>query len=130
MTVTISNTDDVIDLRDVINRVEELEEIDGIEDLIDNLTENDDAKELVMLREFLGECQGYGGDEQWRGDWYPVTAIRDSYFTDYTQQLLEDIGDLPKDIPHYIAIDWEATAKNIQVDYTGVEFDGVTYWVR
>jgi hypothetical protein len=27
-------------------------------------------------------------------------------------------------------IDWEATARNIAVDYTEVDFGGVTYYIR
>jgi len=78
----------------------------------------------------LDDLKGNGGDEQWRGDWYPVTLIHDSHFTDYAREMLEDCGDIPRDIPHYIEIDWDATARNIRVDYTPTEIDGVTYWYR
>jgi hypothetical protein len=27
-------------------------------------------------------------------------------------------------------IDWNEAASELQMDYTAVEFDGVTYWVR
>lgn len=40
----------------------------------------------------------------------------------FTQQLLEDIGDIPADLPHYLVIDWEATARAIMMDYH--EHDG------
>lgn len=116
----INNSDDMIDLRDVIARIEEIEDSELAEE----------KQELASLVSFIGECKGNGGDEQWRGDWYPITAVRDSYFVEYTKELLEDCGDLPKDLPHYIEIDWHATARNIRTDYTAVEFDGVTYWVR
>jgi hypothetical protein len=33
-------------------------------------------------------------------------------------------------LPDWIVIDWDATADNLKVDYTEVEFDGVTYLVR
>ena len=36
---------------------------------------------------------------------------------DFTYQLLQDCGDLPRDLPSYIVIDWEATARNIMFDY-------------
>ena len=36
---------------------------------------------------------------------------------DFTEQLLEDCGDIPKNIPNYIHIDWERTARNIMFDY-------------
>jgi antirestriction protein len=41
---------------------------------------------------------------------------------DFTQQLLEDTDGLPKDLPAYIHIDWEWTAKEIMFDYQ--EHDG------
>jgi hypothetical protein len=44
--------------------------------------------------------------------------------------MLEDCGEIPRDLPHYIAIDWEATAQNIRVDYTEIDFDGQAYLVR
>ncbi len=114
-------TADVIDVRDIIARYEELEaESDGLPD----------AEERVLLAAILDELKGYGGNEQWRGDWYPITLICDSHFTDYAIELLEDCGDLPRNLPHYIAIDWEATARNIRVDYTAIEIDGQTYWYR
>lgn len=27
-------------------------------------------------------------------------------------------------------IDWDAAAEELKQDYTSVEFDGVTYWIR
>ena len=125
--VEISNSDDIIDVRDVIARVEELEELghDGSDEDQDYV-----SPELVKLLELLGDMKGYGGDEQWRGDWYPVTLIRDSYFVEAMQQLCEDIGDFPNGVPTYYVIDWEATAENLRADYSSVMFDGVTYWYR
>lgn len=123
----ISNTDDMIDVRDVIARVEELE------NAVDEESEENDeeeVKELALLRELLDDLKGYGGDEKWRGAWYPVSLIHENYFTEAMQQLCEDIGDMPRGFPNYMVIDWEATAKNLQVDYSSVEFDGETYWYR
>lgn len=129
---TIDNTDDIIDSRDVIARIEELrseiEDIEDAEGFDPLLAKQENAEiydELAALESLAEEAEGYAPD--WH---HGATLVRDSYFTDYAQELLEDIGDLPKDLPHYIVIDWEATARNIRMDYTGVEFDGVTYWVR
>jgi hypothetical protein len=125
--------DDVIDVRDIIERLEELEaDIDfqctasayGLE------KEAELKAELKTLVSIMDEMQGYGGDEQWRGDWYPLTLIRESYFTDYVQEMLEDCGEIPKDLPHYIHIDWQATARDVQVDYTAIDVDGATYFYR
>lgn len=121
-TTEISNTDDTIDIRDVIARFEELDGMDVLNEC--------ETKELKDLGDLLDECEGNGGDEQWRGNWYPVTLINESYFTEYAKELLADCGDLPRDLPHYIAIDWEETASNIMVDYTHVTFNGTTYLVR
>jgi len=120
--------DDMIDVRDIIARIEELENLiegEGCDDTCD-----DYKSELIALMALMQELKGMGGDEQWQGDWYPLALIRDSYFAEYARQLLEDCGDLPRDLPHYIEINWEATARNIQVDYSSLEINGGTYWTR
>ena len=165
MSNTISNNDDVIDSRDVIHRIEELEakedewteakenlagitaqydaavdgapdaDFDVSSDAVDEAQEalntieidfdEDEREELKVLRELAEEAEGYASD------WiYGATLIRESYFEEYCQQLVEDIGDLPKDMPGYLVIDWEATAHNLRQDYTSVDFDGVDYLVR
>jgi hypothetical protein len=110
---------DIIDVRDIIARVEELEE-----------TGAQKSHEFSTLASILVDLNGMGGDEQWRGDWYPITLIRDSFFADYARELLEECGELPRKIPHYIEIDWQATARNIRVDYSSIEINGATYWTR
>jgi hypothetical protein len=122
-TTEISKFDDLIDIRDVIARVEELRDIDQ--------PDVDELRELASLNDFLEECKGNGGDEQWEGDWYPVTCIRDSYFENYAQELAEDIGSIKEDAQWpYTCIDWEKAARELKMDYTSVEFGGITYWVR
>jgi antirestriction protein len=37
---------------------------------------------------------------------------------DFTMELLESCGDIPKDLPSYIHIDWESTARDIMYDYS------------
>jgi hypothetical protein len=51
-------------------------------------------------------------------------------WVDYVKDLLEDVGDLPKNLPHYIEIDWEKTADNIAVDYSEITLDGNIYLYR
>jgi hypothetical protein len=89
-----------------------------------------EAAELAQLRALLDELKGYGGDEQWRGDWYPAQLIDDEYFVEYATDLVVDCGELPRDMPHYIVVDWAATARNIREDYSTVDVDGRTYWYR
>ena len=131
----IRNTDDMIDVRDVIARIEELEadlaltDEDKTNTGLTAATEIYDA--LRPLLAFMEEMKGNGGDEQWRGDWYPVTAIRDSYFKDYAQELAEDCGMIHNGLAWPLTcIDWDQAARELRMDYTSVEFDGVTYWVR
>ena len=114
--VSISNSDDLIDSRDVIARIDELE---GAED-------EDEQAELTALEALRDEAEGYAAD--WR---YGETLIRDSYFEDYARQLAEDIGALDKcDTWPATCIDWKQAANELKQDYTSVEFDGVTYWAR
>lgn len=175
----ISNSDDVLDSRDVIARIEELESdlksvhefdvlarIEVLEEELKTAHEADaglveadfdkwlegsdnpdaielnelkavadfdawleqidgDAEELKALKEFAEEAEGC--TEDWR---HGATLIRESYFEEYCEELCKDIGDLPKEIPHYIVIDWAATANNIRQDYTEVDYDSVAYLVR
>lgn len=137
MTCTISNSDDLIDVREIIERVETLEalRVPGPVDLgddADNATDQDVLfAELAEFEALLAALAGNGGDEQWRGDWYPVTLVRDSYFEDYARELAEDIGAIPDDARWpCTCIDWEKAASQLQQDYSTVEYDGVTYWYR
>jgi antirestriction protein len=117
----ISNHDDVIDSRDVIARIDELED-----KLQDNLLDDDELAEIDALKELAAEASGYAAD--WE---YGETLIHDSYFEDYTREFAEDCGFVNADAswPNN-HIDWEAAARELQYDYTSVEFDGVTYWIR
>ena len=99
---------------------------EGLADLDD-----DETEELETLEGLLSDLEGYGGDEQWDGRWYPVTLIRESYFQEYAQELAEDIGAIPKDASWpCTCIDWEQAARELRMDYSSVEYDGVTYWYR
>lgn len=158
----ISTSDDMIDVRDVIARFEELESAredldnartDAATDLelakqgdgdatgeltsaLDATTETlaefdrDDGEEFRLLGALLENLKGYGGDEQWRGDWYPITLIAEAYFTEYCRDLVSDIGGLPRDIPGYLVIDWEATADNLRTDYASVDFGRSSFLYR
>lgn len=132
--------ENVIDTRDLMARVDELRderaahEGDGyLEGQPDWETDYaDDAEELAELEAILADLAGYGGDEQWEGDWYPATLIRDSYFEDYAQELAEDVcSDAIRSASWPLTcIDWERAARELQMDHTSTEIDGVTYWYR
>lgn len=140
----IDNTQDILDVRDIIARFELLEsDLNDIKNADDTKADielaewiaalpdaSDEMVEYKTLAALLDEMKGNGGDEEWRGDWYPVTLIRDSYFEEYMDDMLEDCGDLKpfEQRPCYIkiTIDYDA----LQMDYTSCEYEGVTYWYR
>jgi hypothetical protein len=128
----ITNSEDVIDLRDVTDRVEHLEQLrqSGPVDLGDDNDTDQDVlfAELASLESLLDELRGNGGDHDWRGDWYPLLLVRDSYFEDFARQEAEDLDLIKSDARWpYTCIDWKRAARELQMDYTTVEFDGVTY---
>jgi len=127
-----SNTDSVIDSRDIIERIEELQaerdtydEERGEERDPWTAAQPDDAAELAALEKLAKECEEYA--EDWN---VGTTLIRHSYFTEYARELVEDCGYISPELPHWIEIDWTATAENVRADYTSVDFDGALYWVR
>lgn len=125
----IDNSADVIDSRDIIARIEHLSALEqsGSVDLGDDNGTDHDAlfAELSSLRRLAEEADGCS-------DWdLGATLIRDSYFREYAQELAEDCGMIPDNLAWPCrCIDWEQATWELQMDYTSVEFDGVTYWVR
>jgi len=160
MTDSIDNTQDIIDSRDVIARIEELEgELEALQEAVteaeeelaeyeddmkwseehkaakealkdakrelEEWKESEEAEELEKLKALAGEGEG-------SPDWnYGETLIRDSYFTEYAEQLAQDTCDMGKaeDWP-FRYIDWEAAAEELKQDYFSIDFDGVDYWIR
>lgn len=85
----------------------------------------DEASEYLSLKDLERQAEGYS-------DWQDgAQLIRESYFQDYAQQLADDIGAVNANAtwPNN-CIDWEQAARELVVDYTSVDFDGVAYFVR
>lgn len=63
---------------------------------------------------------------------YGEAIIHEYYFAEYCEQLCEDIGDIPRELPGYIAnhIDWDGVADELLTDYTGFDYNGETYYAR
>lgn len=124
----IHNGLDIIDSRDVIARLDELaEQRQNLIDYPDTTSplEEDELAELVALEKLADEANG-------SPDWpHGETLIRDSYFETYAQELAEDIGAINKNAswPNN-CIDWEEAAELLKQDYSTVDYDGVTYWIR
>ena len=128
---------DYIAVQDIIARVLELrDERDeynekmGSPDAWDRVPDGE-SDELNMLEGILSALAGYGGDEEFEGDWYPVQLIAESYFQEYAQDLAEDcgMGDTNASWPMN-CIDWEQAARELQMDYIPIIIHGSTYWYR
>jgi len=134
----ISNTEDVIDSRDVIARIEELREAwaeSTGDDPADYALSGDDWKvglgedegeEIVALLALAADAGQYSPG--WE---HGETLVRDSYFEEYARELAEEIGAINPDAAWpATCIDWEQAARELLIDYGSVDFDGVTYWIR
>ena len=118
MTQVISNSDDIVDSRDVIARIEDLES--------DEDRDKDEQDELDALIALRDEAAGYAPD--WE---FGEALIKDSYFEAYTEQLADDIGAIDSNATWPLnCINWDLAASELQLDYTSVEWDGVAYWIR
>lgn len=143
--MSISNYDDVIDSRDVIERIEELgeelaEKLNAVTKTDDwnseNLSEGnyqfmvnslpesdkDDIGEYWMLVKLANEAEQYS--EDWE---YGESLVRYSYFEDYMDEMIEDCYELRKDMPYWMSIklDYEAMKQY----YISIDFDGVEYYI-
>lgn len=121
MSTEPSNSDDLIDSRDVI------ETIRALESLREEYGDDEiDVDYLEALKALQAEAEPYAADWQ-----YGETLIRDSYFQTYAMEFADDIGavDLKAGWPNS-CIDWERAADELKMDYTEVSFDGVDYWIR
>jgi antirestriction protein len=165
----VSNSDDIIDSRDVISRIDDLRtdlRLDEVEDAREAVEEakgeleaaeddadrdtaqqaldaaeaelaevlaasegdehEDDRNELAALEALAKEGEDYAAD--WS---HGESLIRESYFVQYAEELANDIGAVKSDAgwPNGF-IDWEKAADALKIDYSEVDFDGVTYLIR
>jgi len=98
-------------------------EIDMSEKTSDIEATNSELKPLTDLRDEV---------EPYCPDWpHGVTLVADDYFEDYAYEMARDIGAIPDDMSWPAnCIDWTKAANALQMDYTSVDFDGITFWVR
>lgn len=117
----IHNGLDIIDSRDVHDRLEELREASEFGDIA-----LDEEEELAILEDFWAEILGATPDA-----YHGATLIHEDYFETFARDLAEDIGALDRSESWpYMHIDWKAAAGHLAMDYTPVEFDGITYYTR
>lgn len=152
-----ANTDDVIDSRDIIARIEELEsDLQAVhEQETENGKTNLDFEEwLLAVRadassahchennadvEELQELRQLAADGESSPDWeYGETLIREDYFTSYIEELIGDCYEMPKEMRdnsggwpwRHLTMDYGAAAEEAKADYMEVTFFGVVYLIR
>lgn len=110
----IDGTPDYMDSRDLIERLDDLLAQDSL-----------DADERELRQAII--VLANEGIEGWE---YGAQFIRHDCFTEYAQELAEDIGAIgPASWPN-TCIDWEWAARELKHDYTTIEYLGQTYYVR
>jgi len=85
----------------------------------------DELKEIEEINELENEINN--------GEWeFGTYLIDEDDFEEYCEDLVSDIGDLPKDLPSYISnnIDWSGVADDLRADYSEVTFRNTTYLYR
>jgi len=126
MTDVITATDPIdfysqtIDSREIIERLEELEELS--EQFGSDLPEE--------LREELDTLRAVNEDGQGFSDWeYGEVLIHFDHFTDYIREMVEDCYDVPQGWP-FCHIDWDAAAQAASVDYSEILLGNQTFLIR
>lgn len=150
--MTITSNDDAIDSRDVISAIADLEpwkiyrssddsdiasfktEAEALQFIIDEdydpakVEVDADVDEFTLLRELIAlqdEAEPLAPD--WENG---QSLIRDSYFTQYTEEYAEEAGLIDPGVSWPLNyIDWEAAAQALQQDFSLVSFGGVSYWI-
>lgn len=116
--------DDVLDSRDLEERITELtDEKDMLQETGETLDEDDqdELDALTALRDETVSSGWYGG----------IFFVLDEYFTEYAQEFAEDIGAIDRNAswPLYY-IDWDRAADDLKKDYLVAEIQGETYYYR
>jgi len=120
--MSFTNADYVIDSREIISRIEELQKQDELD--------SDEAAELKILEALAAECEGYG-------DWvHGTTLINKLDFTEYIKYLINSSYDMPSGLhsgewPYrHLTLDYDAAAEEAKADYAEVDFDGQVFLIR
>lgn len=94
------------------------------QDIIKAIDDGDEPNHSALV-DLATQCEDFD-------DWnYGLSLIHDSYFKSYAMDLAEELGVIPTEYQWPTScIDWDQAAYELRMDYTPVEFDGQTYWVR
>ena len=111
----ITNSDDVIDSRDILDYIEKYKNDKNFED---------EVKALQSIVKQYGDVYSDGIRDLEFG----VFFIRDSYFEDYMWDYFLEVNQIDEALECYIDI--KAFALDQQYNYDTVDFDGIEYWYQ
>jgi len=114
--IKISNLEDILDSRDIEERILELDSIREFSDVY--------QLEYDILNEFKDDVCNYVDPRNWD---YGITFIRGTHFEEYTKDFCYEVGYIRSDHESWIVIDWAETSKNLSMDYSSIYLDGVEY---
>lgn len=121
MSNEITNDMDVIDSRDIIERIEELEAL-----ISNNEDDQNDVEEFESLTKLQVEGELYSEDWQ-----YGSTLIHEDYFEQYMDEMVDDCYSDVLDtanLPFWMNVTYDYDA--LKMDYTAIDFNGETYYIR
>lgn len=122
-TLADNGSDNVIDSRDIIERIEDLESREDYPEDEEDSLDAEEREELCILREIQDNASS-----EW---FYGETLIHENYFVDYIREFVQEVGYLPDNMPEWLTnnLDWDGIANDLQSDYRDVDLNGETYWV-
>jgi hypothetical protein len=108
-----TNSDDVIDSRDILDYIEKHEDDENFKEEVEALQK--------VVKEYCDNYKDGLADLE-----FGVFFIRDDYFEDYMLDYFLQFNQVDEALECYIDI--EAFARDQQYDYTSIDFDGIEYW--
>lgn len=132
MTDTINENDSYIDYDDVMARIDHLEEMrdtweeyqngEGDFEETPEPFGKDEQEEIDGLNELLDDCEGTDFK-------HGLSLINDDQMEEYIDEMVKDCYGIDEmKLPCFISLDIDYDA--VKMDYTEIEFRGVTFWMR
>ena len=116
--ITPENIDEVVkDLEDEIEALEDQGDENLTADEIETLTE--DLNQLTAFRDDVRSYSAYSN------------LISEHYFEEFAKDMANDLDLISSDTTWpFTCIDWDQATRELQQDYTAIEFQGVTFYTQ
>ena len=134
---------DVLDSRDLQERIEELEtELEELTEELEAAEEENDEAAISDARQAVEEWKDENQEEldellamrdecgpEWK---YGVAFIAEEDFEEYAQDLASDLygEEIRNAYWPFDCIDWEKAADALRMDYSSIDYQGTTYLFR